>query len=217
MRLEDFKKRMAVLNAMKSAEGGGEQQDANDDGENRSPKQGSVPPTEEHAGLAEAKAIREELGGVKPRAEAARRSARSKLKRAVSRVRVTRAIRGSNHVGQEIGRFLHEVEEEHLHEGSMFRHGAGADRAPPADAREALVRFYSRVAPEKLADGGAAVEMILSKFAGRSEQMYVLLERMFPGEHCERPSMAAGAGRRRNRSGTRRVSEEDAAQAVSGN
>ena len=33
--------------------------------------------------------IREELGGFKPRAEAARRSARSKLKRAVSRVRAT--------------------------------------------------------------------------------------------------------------------------------
>ena len=104
----------------------------------------------------------------------------------------------------------------------MFRHGAGADRAPPADAREALVRFYSRVAPEKLADGGAAVEMILSKFAGRSEQMYVLLERMFPGERVERPSTAAGAGagrrsQRRDRSGTRRVSEEDAARAVSGN
>ena len=55
---------------------------------------------------------------------------------------------------------------------------------PPKDHREALTRFYGRVAPDKL----AFVGQILKRFEGNSEKMYTLLGSMFPGELIERPS-----------------------------
>ena len=46
-----------------------------------------------------------------------------------------------------------------------------------------MERFYSRVDPSKLVH----VSTILSKFEGNEERMFAMLEKMFPGEVCERP------------------------------
>ena len=71
--------------------------------------------------------LRASLGGYNPRGEAAvRASAKQKMSRALSKMRVTRALRGSNHVGQANDAVVSEVEEERRHEeGSIagrFQH-----------------------------------------------------------------------------------------------
>lgn len=58
-----------------------------------------------------------------------------------------------------------------------------AAAGPPADDRDALERLYRRAAPGNLDN----VDVILRKFDGRREDMYRLLENMFPDEAIERP------------------------------
>ena len=48
------------------------------------------------------------------------------------------------------------------------------------ETREALVKFYMKVDPSKVESG--AVDTILGKFRGNEEQMWMLLQRMFPDE-----------------------------------
>ena len=63
-------------------------------------------------------------------------------------------------------------------------HGpAAAFRPPPKSHREALKRFYERVAPDNLKN----VDTILARFQSKPEAMYAILKKMYPGEVCERP------------------------------
>ena len=63
--------------------------------------------------------------------------------------------------------------------------GATAGEAPPADCREALVRFYSRVAPSKVNN----VDTILERFKGAEENMFLMIDQMYPDEDpVERPA-----------------------------
>ena len=64
---------------------------------------------------------------------------------------------------------------------------AGRGAGPPTTDREALVKLYRRAAPDKLGN----ISAILARFAGKSEQLYALLDRMFPNEIVERPVAAA--------------------------
>ena len=57
-----------------------------------------------------------------------------------------------------------------------------AAAGPPVDDRDALERLYRRAAPGNLSN----VDVILSKFSGRRDEMYRLLEKMFPDEIIER-------------------------------
>ena len=55
---------------------------------------------------------------------------------------------------------------------------------PPANDREALVRFYTRAHP----DGLSSVDAILAKFESNRAEMYQVLGKLFPGQTIERPS-----------------------------
>jgi len=64
---------------------------------------------------------------------------------------------------------------------------AGRGRAPagpPADDAEALYRLYQNAAPDKVQN----VPQILAKFAGQRDEMYLVLEHLFPAfAPIERP------------------------------
>ena len=54
---------------------------------------------------------------------------------------------------------------------------------PPRTHREALMRFYARVAPDKM----SSVDKIVEKFQHNYNAMYQVLERLYAGEILERP------------------------------
>ena len=65
--------------------------------------------------------------------------------------------------------------------------GEGGSRRPPVSSdREALVQFFSRVAPQNVQN----VDSVLSRFEHDVDGMYALLERLYPGEPIERPRAA---------------------------
>ena len=53
-----------------------------------------------------------------------------------------------------------------------------------ATDREALHAFFSRVNPEKL----GSIDVILQRFEGNEDKMYLALSKMYPGERLERPA-----------------------------
>ena len=115
--------------------------------------------------VAEARRSRQK-NGYDPRREA-RDRARQKLKSAMGKARAASRLSLTSHGSHRL---------------SLTSHGS--QRAQPRWApaglsdREKLVAFYERVAPEHLKN----VETILQRFDGRSEEMWALLEKMYPGE-----------------------------------
>ena len=106
--------------------------------------------------VAEARRSRQK-NGYDPRREA-RERARQKLKSAMGKARAASRLSLTSH-------------------GSQRAQPRWAPAAGLSD-REKLVAFYERVAPEHLKN----VEAILQRFDGRSEEMWALLEKMYPGE-----------------------------------